>query len=650
MYCSCVPYLTREYWHQQPPPEEETNPLLTNTQEEEILSFQYGELPGGKGQFRLIILSPALKIEAPLKAHVLHSSLDERPIYNALSYTWGDPNFTFEIYLDDCIFWITENLDAALRQLRHNSESRTLWVDAICINQRNTTERNQQVTQMRKIYEQSERVDVWLGPGTESSSNTLRLLESIAVIVREQELGLGISQPPTAEVTQIVQPIAASQLKDLSVDARWLEDVKDVLNRQWWSRVWIQQELGVASQAAFLCGTSTINWLDFSLGMHFLKYLMLAGEGQFAQNPSFLKAFLGPGITLDLRQEWNKKRFSLLDVVSTHGSLKFGNASDPRDRVFALLGVAEDDLGIRPDYNLSTAEVYCVLVKAQIQSVNIKDSRRLSILSFSQEKTFKRIENIASWAPDWSAYMDTCIASTSLSMDAVYYAGGNIFDGMPVSRDGDWGCLRVLGTTIGTINHLGPNCRITPEQQYPSKQLVELYLSCMYLISALSVFAENLSRDPSDREGDINSTMWRILIHDKAFFQGLTLVEERAPHSNAHIFKVMLGEEEPPEDLLPTEIDVIRRGRYSEQYMRAMESRGHFRRSFWSNRGYLVIASHFVEEGDILCVLGGAEVPFVLRKVNSHYILMGEAYVDGIMDGEAMEGKKREDLEIFELR
>jgi hypothetical protein len=104
--------------------------------------------------------------------------------YNTLSYTWGDPTNTRIIYVNDQEFAVTINLEAALRVLRNKyaSEPRLhLWVDAICINQNDTDERNLQVKRMGEIYSQAFRVDVWLG---EFSDETLpdRLRATAALI------------------------------------------------------------------------------------------------------------------------------------------------------------------------------------------------------------------------------------------------------------------------------------------------------------------------------------------------------------------------------------------------------------------------------------------------------------------------------------
>lgn len=94
----------------------------------------------------------------------LHTiSLNAQPIYEALSYVWGDPDITREILLDGIGFKVTKNLAAALRRLRNQTKKGVIWIDAICINQQDKREKTMQVRMMGAIYENCEEVFLWLG-------------------------------------------------------------------------------------------------------------------------------------------------------------------------------------------------------------------------------------------------------------------------------------------------------------------------------------------------------------------------------------------------------------------------------------------------------------------------------------------------------
>lgn len=102
--------------------------------------------------------------------------LKDGPVYEALSYTWGDESHRRYITVNDQRFSVTSNLWAALRYLRRASETRCLWVDAICINRRNITGKDYMVSQMHVIYHNSKRVLAWLGDPTLKSEQAFRFL------------------------------------------------------------------------------------------------------------------------------------------------------------------------------------------------------------------------------------------------------------------------------------------------------------------------------------------------------------------------------------------------------------------------------------------------------------------------------------------
>jgi hypothetical protein len=103
--------------------------------------------------------------------HLKLAKFSELPKYEALSYMWGPPKLIKLILVDGADFEVRENLWVELQHLRLDSKPRVLWVDAICISQRNIYERDYQVNQMAQIYEQATRVIVWHG-ASEASQQT----------------------------------------------------------------------------------------------------------------------------------------------------------------------------------------------------------------------------------------------------------------------------------------------------------------------------------------------------------------------------------------------------------------------------------------------------------------------------------------------
>lgn len=106
-------------------------------------------------------------------------NLDDNPSYSALSYAWGSlaPSYQIVCKTGESLS-VTENCFDALQHLRHSFHSRTLWVDSICIDQANEDEKSHEVSLMRDVYSQAEKVYIWLGRGTMHSDQAIDWLEN----------------------------------------------------------------------------------------------------------------------------------------------------------------------------------------------------------------------------------------------------------------------------------------------------------------------------------------------------------------------------------------------------------------------------------------------------------------------------------------
>jgi len=114
-----------------------------------ILQVKYEPLNTHRNEIRLLTILPD-NDNGAVCCTLSHASLDDSPTYAALSYCWGDPKKTRPVTVNGCIFNATINLEAGLRELRRQGFY-VVWVDALCINQRDTEERGKQILRMRDI-------------------------------------------------------------------------------------------------------------------------------------------------------------------------------------------------------------------------------------------------------------------------------------------------------------------------------------------------------------------------------------------------------------------------------------------------------------------------------------------------------------------
>lgn len=147
--------------------------------------------PLGHREIRLVVLQPA-KWNSPIKCHLIIDCLDEDPDYQALSYFWGDPKALRPISLQGRIVQISRNLESSLRHLRYEDRERTLWIDALSINQGDLIEKTQQVRQMHLIYARTRHLIVWVGERSEDSDTAMQAIRRIGVNRREKTPGTWI--------------------------------------------------------------------------------------------------------------------------------------------------------------------------------------------------------------------------------------------------------------------------------------------------------------------------------------------------------------------------------------------------------------------------------------------------------------------------
>ncbi|KAK8017028.1 hypothetical protein PG993_015217 [Apiospora rasikravindrae] len=292
------------------------------------------------------------------------AKLDDCLPWKALSYAWGTTTTYSRIKIGKRFIKISNNLDGALRRLRcKNDEGPSgpgfrLWVDQICINQENLEERSQQVQLMYNIYEKAEKVLVWLGPDpdkiAEKATFALRQVASlddtqISRILRE---GLG-SFEPTIE----------------------LEHLKTLLDRPWFRRLWVAQEVGTDTPAEFYWGQECMSFDILYKACNALYNKLLveidAANLRCATPILLYKSFVEKAETTEPQH-----------ADFTYQLYQFNKASrkkclDPKDRVFALLGHYSARIG--PDKHL--------IMQADYSSTETAVYRELAIRALTDAKS-----------------------------------------------------------------------------------------------------------------------------------------------------------------------------------------------------------------------------------------------------------------------
>lgn len=266
-----------------------------------------------------------------IQCELIIGSIEHGIPYDALSYTWGTTEKVATITVDGGIMGVTTNVYEALQQIRSSYESRYLWIDAICINQDNLRERGHQVQQMSVIYQKAERVVIWLGQGIEETDLVMDSMKQIHNILVGKE----------GDWRQLAR--------------FWMEGwptgchvgMKSLLSRRWFQRIWIIQEVANARVAIVLCGKKSISASTFAQVPRLLGL----------QPDPHCQAVLDimPGVSRQTSW-WKDKR----DLHTLLRKFRESEATDPRDIIYALLGISSDactENALLPDYEKPLSQV-----------------------------------------------------------------------------------------------------------------------------------------------------------------------------------------------------------------------------------------------------------------------------------------------------
>lgn len=343
------------------------------------------ELRGEK--IRLIKLTSHHESEH-LSCSVVYISLSNRSIkYNALSYVWGNKSSPASILCDGLGFEITQNLHQALTQVRRARSNTLLWVDAVCIDQANEVEKTTQVRLMTKIYSRAELVLVWLGEELQSDRDGLQLMQSMYDRIGEPD---GYGTKSCGRVNHDLEALGLPNMFDQSWNA-----VVSILTRKWFSRIWAVQELVVARQAVFLCGYIEI------------RADMIISAAKYFNTSLTMRIVLGlhathllASIFVNLRLGFAKRgEVSLLPLL---WSTRTYEATDPRDKIFALIGLTNDLRTDFIDYEKKPCDILfelarCIMRNDLTQSLC---GGPICLLSFVEPRP--QSSYLPSWIPDWT--------------------------------------------------------------------------------------------------------------------------------------------------------------------------------------------------------------------------------------------------------
>ncbi|GIJ88298.1 hypothetical protein Asppvi_007218 [Aspergillus pseudoviridinutans] len=604
---------------------------------------------------RVIDLQPG-SAHDPLECRLYEYPLGQRPNwphrYEAVSYVWGSVEKTGSIICNGAFLPITASLEQVLLRVRLSESSRTLWADAICINQDDVLEKNQQVSIMDKIYEGARTVLFCLDGDTSRDTRAMKVLKKINNIF---ETWLRhFKSPPKADFEPRRFSAQVSPAMFHSISQNEWEETISLLSCDWWSRAWVLQEFGLAYQGEFLYGRETIDKMSIEL---FVSMMAFAGSRLPVYQTYHLKgAILTRAFNVVFLYKYQmfvdlNDRVDYLDILQAS---RTSIASVKHDYIYATLGhqaarkfyrhdntqadqTKENSSHVQPDYAKRPS-----LVFKEVSEAILTETGNLRLLAaVEQDEHTIMLEGHPSWVPRWDTRKHCITLGDGLnttSEELAYNVSPGSSTLQRISVEGD--VLMVRGFEFDEI----VSCIVSVPFERYGKNLEALDIKMSSSIHDILEHLHDISspytdQDPKEFTNGLATALGRTLT------AGLT--NWSAVQSSMFLHgPAAISDEETLDANFAAFISrsVAQRTRASKagkgdrlQFLMDMQVVMANRQVFITKRGFLGIGPRALKEGDICCILFGAMVPIILRrKPNGRYVLVGESYVHGIMQGETM--------------
>jgi hypothetical protein len=618
--------------------------------------------------------------------------LDDLPEYEALSYTWGkatcedpehdpnDPGTSHQILIDRQPFTITENLNDGLHRLRNDARG-YLWIDALCIDQTDSTERASQVLLMGDIYSSAKVVIVWLGKQIRELDDVLWLLKRYLPIVKDRRVDAATST--TDDLLSFLQ-ISRDKWARL-----WGSHRVFYASCRWFSRAWIVQEFLLAREITILCGEQTIDWLVLAflihratilgkhIGLNAARYRTLCyNRHQFLFIDGIPSRQVIDQMSSTLQCKSPEENWCAIIIVLMH--LIWGqNSSCAHDKVYSFFGMAQKSQpssllqapALRVNYEQTPEDAFLSFTTFLMTKLPT-----LAMISYVYREHWSP-DILPSWCPDYATppgITPVLIANQGFASGLKCFAASGDLKREHSSCEIMARTLWVSGKRISLVDKTSPALALMfdPDMEtFDHPNIIEeLLKTCLLLDSTYTLTAQDrlevlwrtilLDRDclPGQKWQYLNAE--KISLAFSAFLSlqaslALGNMEDKQKDSYLQVLKSRESHFSATCASFPRISEIVENAERSKSgrldFLGPMETTvdifllraqisGGGRKLFVTPEKWLGSGPELLEPGDEIWLLKNAAVPFILRPTgDSQYQLVGEAYVHGIMYGELVD-------------
>ena len=572
------------------------------------------------------------QVQAQLVCNLRTVSLldGSNPKYDAISYCWGEKTGTGSIILNGATVEVPNSAAGVLRHFRPASGTHTLWIDAVCINQRDVRERSTQVSIMHHVYQDSTRTLIWLGEADEVAEQAFRMVDAIC-------RGLRAREACTDESDSAVLPLGTARAE--------VESVIEFVRRPWFSRVWVLQEACLAPVPICFCGELSVPWEDICAAVEWIPRGLphvfgYDGSTDLDNPPGLNMCLLGFLIRKYPAGGTAPSRFMYRQLLTYGRSLE---ASEPKDKCYGLRGLAwrvpkeGADSESLPgwaavDYNKSLLRV-------------CRDATRLAILQTGGLEVLDEIDTIRlddrdlsqgewlSWVPHWHQEKAEGRVQSLLLLDRDqkrFACGGGLVD-TDLARDaGNTPFLPLRGFVLDRISFCG--------RDFQAEECAkDVLTTALELVTQGRAVSEAGSMEYSSSTGNalnaVTAGAFASLAPDWMMRKGYIASLAASVHGSVADYRARMSRDGRMSlcHAVEAQVSVFARGRTL----------------FVTEGERFGLGPAGTQAGDLVVALFGGRPAYVLRPHEASpalhptpqftYRLVGTCYVHGIMYGEAVD-------------
>ncbi|KAI1855896.1 hypothetical protein JX265_011979 [Neoarthrinium moseri] len=623
--------------------------------------FQYTPIDSASGQIRLIHLhNGVFRSDTIVLDLVTVNVFDPAcPNFGALSYNWGEPKFDQGIVCDGKRLNINASLHECLKRHRQDwlEKPEFLWVDAICINQQDTTELNQQVLLMGDIYRGAAIVLVDFGDVAKEWYVAYDLMLRIRVI----------RQMLDERVEDLVSDLLFERVGLPTFSHVAWHNFGVLFTSPWLERTWTIQEVVLAKDVRCRYGRFNFEWDVLVSASHLMGLQRTSAISSLTTKQMI--GLLNLDRIVRIRLEFRARRLRPMQLLwRTRDCM----VSNPRDKIIGLLGMllpSGTKTKFEPDYGWPLEKLFYEFARYVLREYPF--SERAALLSFAglQRRRVGKVDQpqadipLPSWVPDWLANDSASAAVYSIIREAPFRAAKGTTPIMYVM--GEYGTdecyITQMGFRLGRISHLGLSAdelnkedeqetttdaaQITNETKGKISSIGDANIAAMRTLDIKWLQWHNEAAravEAATAEGKLH----RYEDTQSAFAITL-LAGDQYTDNNATATTVPI--ENPVKSLAAVVADISSTEPTLGQIARNAESlyktqtqvACRDRKIAVTDEGYMGLVPMCSQVGDEVFLLGGASVPFVLRRRDpawNKFILVGDCYIHGVMEGEVMEG------------